>query len=306
MSLPCSASVTDLTDIIQVSEGIPSDKQSLVYNYQLLDSNFLLSDYDITDGATIFLEDPNLGPLPTLRGLKPVLYLFSPLPTDALIRLSLSKAWAFSVVYPEAPITDSESGQSITWNVKTHEDHTLTDMSTGTQVSYLFWETKTNPGLPPSPPASPQIPSHAVRPFNPLCPQVTDDNSVVLHASKAAVYLDKALTNLGLHIEARTSFITFWLPFILKHNYVAVNFLPQASYENAAPLDIEPKPDVIIRVFMLFKRVCEDELNEWEGALSRASKDTELWKGIVGVDTERMKDEKLFRVLEWGGMEVNY
>ncbi len=100
--------------------------------------------------------------------------------------------------------------------------------------------------------------------------------------------------------------IRFWLPFILKHSYVALNFLPQASYEHAAPLDIEPKPDVVIRVFMLFKRVCEDELDEWEGALSRASEDAELWKGIVGVDTERMKDEKLFRVLEWGGMEVNY
>ncbi|KAK0492942.1 hypothetical protein EDD18DRAFT_1357324 [Armillaria luteobubalina] len=303
VSLPCSASVTDLTNVIQESEGIPSDKQFLVYNHQILDSDFLLSDYDVADGATIFLEHSS--PMPVLRGMKPVLYLFSPLPTDALIRLSLSKAWSFSVLYPDAPITDSEIGQSITWNVKTHEDHTLTDMSTGTRVSYLFWETKTNPGLPPSPPASPQIPSHAIRTFDPSRPQVTDDNSVVLRASKAAVYLEKALTNLGLHIEARTSFITFWLPFILKHSYVAVNFLPQASYENAAPLDVEPKPDVVIRVFMLFKRVCEDELDEWAGGLSRASKDTELWKGIVGVDTEQMKDEKLFRVLEWGGMEVN-
>ncbi|PBK61361.1 hypothetical protein ARMSODRAFT_847020, partial [Armillaria solidipes] len=236
---------------------------------------------------------------------KPVLYLFSPLPIDALVRVSLVKAWSFSVVYPDGPITASKFGpESITWDVKTHDDHTLTDMSTGTRVSYLFWETKTNPGLPPSPPASPQMLPNAIRPFNPLRPEVTNDNSVVLHASEAAIYLDKALTALGLHIEARTSFITFWLPFILKHSYVALNFLPQASYEHAAPLDVEPTPDVVIRVFMLFKRVCEDELNEWEGALSRASEDADLWKGIVGVDTEGMENEKLFRVLEWGGMEV--
>ncbi|PBK81571.1 hypothetical protein ARMGADRAFT_1048796 [Armillaria gallica] len=241
-----------------------------------------------------------------MLAFKPVVYLFSPLPIDALVRLSLIKAWSFSVIYPDAPVTDSAFGQSITWNVKTHDDDTLTDMSTGTRVSYLFWETKTNPGLPPSPPPSPQMLPHTVRPFNPLRPKVNNGNSVVLHASKAAVYLDKALTNLGLHIEARTSFITFWLPFILKHSYVALNFLPQASYEHAAPLDIEPKPDVVIRVFMLFKGVCEDDLDEWEGALSRASEDAELWKGIVGVDTERMRDETLFRVLEWGGMEVNY
>ncbi|KAK0435428.1 hypothetical protein EV421DRAFT_2061770 [Armillaria borealis] len=300
VSLPRSASVAELTDIIQESEGIPSDKHSLFYDHQFLDLNFLLSDYNITDGATILLEKQ-------LSGLKPVLYLFSPLPIDALVRVSLVKAWSFSVVYPDGPITASKFGQeSITWDVKTHNDHTLTDMSTGTRVSYLFWETKTNPGLPPSPPASPQMLPNAIHPFNPLRPEVTNDNSVVLHASEAAIYLDKALTALGLHIEAKTSFITFWLPFILKHSYVALNFLPQASYEHAAPLDVEPKPDVVIRVFMLFKRVCEDELNEWEGALSRASEDADLWKGIVGVDTEGMENEKLFRVLEWGGMEVKY
>lgn len=71
-----------------------------------------------------------------------------------------------------------------------------------------------------------------------------------------------ALTALGLHVEARTSFITYWLPSILKHDFVALRFLHQASYEQAAPLDVEPNPHVVTRVFMLFKRVCEDELDQ--------------------------------------------
>lgn len=137
VSVPRYASVYGLTKAIQESEGIPSDKQFLVYNHQLLDSNFLLSEYHITDGATISLEDEE-----PLLALKPVVYLLSPLPIDALIRLSLIKAWSFSVVYPDAPIKDSEFRQSITWDVKTHDDHTLTDMGTGMRVSYLFWETK--------------------------------------------------------------------------------------------------------------------------------------------------------------------
>lgn len=55
---------------------------------------------------------------------------------------------------------------------------------------------------------------------------------------------------------------------------------------------------------MLFKRVCEDELDEWEGALSRASENVDVWKGVVGAEYDMAKDEALFRVLEWGGMEV--
>ena len=50
--------------------------------------------------------------------------------------------------------------------------------------------------------------------------------------------------------------------------------------------------------------MCADELNEWEGALLRASGNVDVWKDIVGVDPDGMKDEALFRVLEWGGMEV--
>jgi len=72
----------------------------------------------------------------------------------------------------------------------------------------------------------------------------------------------------------------------LKHDFVAFRFLPQKSYEHAAPLDVEPKPDVITRVFILFKRVCEDGLDEWEGAVSRASENVDTWKDVVGVDCD--------------------
>ncbi len=71
---------------------------------------------------------------------------------------------------------------------------------------------RTNLGLPLSPPSSPRLgPAHSdiISPFDPSMPGLTDTNSVVLPASKTALYLDKALIALGLHIEARTSFITY-------------------------------------------------------------------------------------------------
>lgn len=181
--------------------------------------------------------------------------------------------------------------------------------------------------MPPSPPASPLLGKSSrglTEHFNPNEAVLNDENSVVMPVAIITPYLDEALAALGLHTEARTSFITFvfkiywrlqfvypynpcryWLPSILKHQHLAFRFLPQASYEEAAPLEISPSPDVITRVFMIFQGVVEEELQDWAGASSRASEDVAHWRKVVGVDLERTLDVNLFRVLEWGGMEVH-
>jgi len=91
---------------------------------------------------------------------------------------------------------------------------------------------------------------------------------------------------------------------ILKHNHVALRFLPQSVYEQAAPLKISPVPDVITRVFMLFTGVDEELLPQWPQAQERACHSADFWKDVAGVDCMCSLDESLFRVLEWGGMEV--
>jgi len=55
---------------------------------------------------------------------------------------------------------------------------------------------------------------------------------------------------------------------------------------------------------MLFRGVCEDELDEWKAADNDENLKPGEWKDLVGVDVERTSIESLFRVLEWGGMEV--
>jgi len=70
-------------------------------------------------------------------------------------------------------------------------------------------------------------------------------------------------------------------------------------------MDINPKPDVVTRVFMLFKGLTEDRVKlEWPNAAACAEKDVGWWKDVVGVDLEHALDPTLLRVLEWGGMEI--
>ncbi|KAG2358955.1 hypothetical protein BDR07DRAFT_1379016 [Suillus spraguei] len=111
---------------------------------------------------------------------------------------------------------------------------------------------------------------------------------------------------LGLHTEARTSFISYWLSSILKHRYIALRFVPQSVYERAASLTISPQPDVVTRVFMLFRGASEEHLANWSNAQMQAEKDVAWWVDVVGVDIARAGDVALFRVLEWGGMEFGY
>ncbi len=70
-------------------------------------------------------------------------------------------------------------------------------------------------------------------------------------------------------------------------------------------MDVHPIPDVVTRVFMVFRKVAAEDLDLWEGARRRALEDVNFWRDVVGVETrERQEDPALFRVLEWGGMEV--
>ena len=111
------------------------------------------------------------------------------------------------------------------------------------------------------------------------------------------------MKQLSLHTAARNDFITYWLPKLAKAPFVALRFLPQAAYERAASLEVQPAPDVVTRVFMLFRSVSAEDAESpmWFAARSRAEEMD--WAKVVGVEAGAW-DESRFRVLEWGAMEV--
>jgi hypothetical protein len=56
---------------------------------------------------------------------------------------------------------------------------------------------------------------------------------------------------------------------------------------------------------MLFQKVDESDLAQWAKASERAKNRVSFWRTVVGVkDKEAQEDKKVFRVLEWGGMEI--
>ncbi|VDB95549.1 unnamed protein product [Peniophora sp. CBMAI 1063] len=244
-----------------------------------------------------------------MLGGKPVIYLQPPSAgsaVDATVRLSLSESWSLSALYPIRPgstYVDSSYGQETSWAVRADSNGMLYDKATESEVSYLYWEARTNLPPPLTPPTSPSLTPSAVA-FDPSRAEVSASDSVLLPVDKIPGYLDRVLAALSLHTEARTSFITYWLPSMLKHAHVALRFVPQSDYEHAARLTVTPAPDIVTRVFMLFRGVEEGEMANWTAAVDRADEDVEFWKGVVGVDVALAQDASLFRVLEWGGMEV--
>ncbi|CAE7142219.1 unnamed protein product, partial [Rhizoctonia solani] len=212
-------------------------------------------------------------------------------------------------IYPPtaitAPVGSKSLGQTIAWTVDAQPDGTLWDQVTRREVAYLFWEAHTNPKLLSSPPVTqPSSPAETIPyTFDPASPILTPSHSALLPFDKVTEYIDDALLALGLHTEARTSFITYWLPDLSKHAFIALRFLPQDEYEKAAPLNIIPIPEVVTRVFMLFRGVEGSEIELWDDAAEMGRMDASVWRDFVRIDTTKVHDKSLFRVLEWGGME---
>lgn len=70
-------------------------------------------------------------------------------------------------------------------------------------------------------------------------------------------FLKEKLSYMGLTPKEYNEFIVYWLPIMQKNEYNLISFQTD-NYEKSAELEISPKPDSMLRVFMAFKEVDEN------------------------------------------------
>lgn len=97
-------------------------------------------------------------------------------------------------------------------------------------------------------------------------------------------FFEVKLSQMGLNSKEIDDYITYWCPRMNANEKNYIHFLFNEEYNEFADLTIEPKPDQLFRVFMLWDGVTEN-LNVTEQKL-----ETFVREG--------------FTVVEWGGAEV--
>ena len=180
--------------------------------------------------------------------LKPVIYLYPKETMDISVQINIKNS-KFTVIYPKF------NGKN-TWNVKAkpNGDILIKDKA----YPYLFWEADSYKGD-------------------------EMNEGFIVSEENAEKFLEEKLEIFGLNDKEKTDFITFWLPVLLKNKLSLCTFQSKQFFDDFE-LNITPKPDSLIRVFLSIKKL-DAPTNIKEQKL---------------VSYER----KGFTVIEWGGSNL--
>lgn len=178
---------------------------------------------------------------------KPVIYLYPEEKMEVSVELKFDGQLHFT--YP-----NYQKG----WNVNAYPDGKIIDQKDGREYSYLFWD------------------GHAAVDWD-------LSQGFVVKGSETREFLQDQLADMGLQPKEYNEFIVYWLPRMKDNPYNLIHF-SQKQYEAIAQLKINPQPDAILRVFM-------------------------VWKSLdVPMEIEPQEfanfKRKGFTVIEWGGAEV--
>src|SRR3989339_380853 len=145
---------------------------------------------------------------------KPVIYLY---PTkDTKVNVQVKPNGGLTKVDPLYPANG--------WLVNAKPNGELTNTD-GQNYPYLFWE------------------------GNAYDMKVPTDG-FVLSRENIKRDMTKLLARLGLNQKETTDFLEFWQIKLEEKPYVFVTFVSQTDFDKVAPLNISPRPDKTIRVFM--------------------------------------------------------
>ena len=158
---------------------------------------------------------------PPLPAAKPVIYIYPEQPQEVSVKLDYD-----GDLFATYPDYDKELWW---WNVTASPDGTLIYHGDGEEYSYLFRE------------------GHPAEATN-------RDLSkwFVVKGSDTKKFLQKTLKEIGLTPKEYNEFIVYWFPMMQDNPYNLIHFAKE-EYTDTAKLEIEPKEDSMLRVFMVWK-----------------------------------------------------
>lgn len=180
---------------------------------------------------------------------KPVIYLYGY--DNEKVNIMLTFKGKVDFTYPKY---DTKIG----WNVTAQKNGTLKDTNKR-NYNYLFWE------------GTPDKPFEIKEGF-------------CIEGKETVEFLEEKLATLGLTNKEAEDFITYWGPKMEGNTYNVISFLGK-EYTDVAKLNVTPRPDQSIRIFMAW--YASDEMVEIE-------------------KQELTKPEKRTgkTLVEWGGTEL--
>ena len=183
----------------------------------------------------------------------PIIYLYDDQEREATVKLDLNGD--LTCTYPRY---DEKTG----WIVKTSSDGVLTDEN-GRQYEYLYWEADVS-----------------------MDPDFS--KGFCVRGEDSVEFLEKALSDLGLSDKEANTFIMYWLPQLEANPYNVIAFQSE-NYEAVAKLDVDPLPDTVVRVNMLFY-ASDEYIDMEEQNLSSMNPSLSEREGFV--------------LVEWGGGKI--
>jgi hypothetical protein len=205
---------------------------------------------------------------------KPVVYLYPKTPTE--VKVVLEKPTRFTVDIPTY-----KNG----WDVTANPDGLLKDLQSqdtdcsaiNTQVfgseyagdacknnayPYLYWAGQVDNFYPQA------------------------DTGWVVAKENLSSFIDQKLTIIGLNEKERADMLSYWVPELTAKNtpYYRISFFQTADMNKFAPMNIIPKPNTLIRVFLDWAPLANNNVNIQPESLTHI-------------------DREGFTAVEWGGLK---
>lgn len=157
---------------------------------------------------------------------KPVIYLY---PTqEQAVSVKVNTSHRAFISWPEYGPANGTG-----WQVTATPEGKITETSSGKNYPYLFWEDLIN--------------------------YATPNKGFIVAKQDIPKFLDTKLGFIGLNQQEINDFKEFWVPKMQQSPWYKISFLQTEAMNRTAPLQIQPKPDTLIRVFMDYKELKSPE-----------------------------------------------